>query len=382
MMAYLDNSATTRPCNECLKAVSNMLENNWGNPSSLHNLGINAMKEVILARSIIADSLDVSKDEIIFTSGGTEANNMALFGAVKARKRLGKRIVTTAIEHESVLQCAQQLEKEGFEVIYLKPDKYGNISKEQLFDAVNKDTILVSMMYINNEIGSVLPVQSIARAVKKADSPALIHIDCVQAYGKINISPKKIGADLITISAHKVHGPKGIGALYINKDSNLTDQNFAKTFGGEQEKKFRPGTESSPLIAGFAAAVKEITITANQKSHIKELNTYAKTMLSQIDGITFNSPDNASDYIINLYVPTFMRSQTIIQELSANYNVFVSNGSACAKGKRSHVLTSMGLSNESIDKSIRISFSKYNTKEDIDQLVNALEDLIKKHPRS
>lgn len=359
-----------------------MLENNWGNPSSLHNLGINAMKEVILARSIIADSLDVSKDEIIFTSGGTEANNMALFGAVKARKRLGKRIVTTAIEHESVLQCAQQLEKEGFEVIYLKPDKYGNISKEQLFDAVNKDTILVSMMYINNEIGSVLPVQSIARAVKKADSPALIHIDCVQAYGKININPKKIGADLITISAHKVHGPKGIGALYINKDSNLTDQNFAKTFGGEQEKKFRPGTESSPLIAGFAAAVKEITITANQKSHIKELNTYAKTMLSQIDGITFNSPDNASDYIINLYVPTFMRSQTIIQELSANYNVFVSNGSACAKGKRSHVLTSMGLNNEIIDKSIRISFSKYNTKEDIDQLVNALEDLIKKHPRS
>lgn len=382
MMAYLDNSATTRPCNECLKAVSNMLENNWGNPSSLHNLGINAMKEVILARSIIADSLDVSKDEIIFTSGGTEANNMALFGAVKARKRLGKRIVTTAIEHESVMQCAQQLEKEGFEVIYLKPDKYGNISKEQLFDAVNKDTILVSMMYINNEIGSVLPVQSIARAVKKADSPALIHIDCVQAYGKINISPKKIGADLITISAHKVHGPKGIGALYINKDSNLTDQNFAKTFGGEQEKKFRPGTESSPLIAGFAAAVKEITITANQKSHIKELNTYAKTMLSQIDGITFNSPDNASDYIINLYVPTFMRSQTIIQELSANYNVFVSNGSACAKGKRSHVLTSMGLNNEIIDKSIRISFSKYNTKKDIDQLVNALEDLIEKHPRS
>lgn len=382
MMAYLDNSATTRPCNECLKAISNMLENNWGNPSSLHNLGINAMKEVILARSIIADSLDVSKDEIIFTSGGTEANNMALFGAVKARKRLGKRIVTTAIEHESVLQCAQQLEKEGFEVIYLKPDKYGNISKEQLFDAVNKDTILVSMMYINNEIGSVLPVQSIARAVKKADSPALIHIDCVQAYGKININPKKIGADLITISAHKVHGPKGIGALYINKDSNLTDQNFAKTFGGEQEKKFRPGTESSPLIAGFAAAVKEITITANQKSYIKELNTYAKTMLSQIDGITFNSPDNASDYIINLYVPTFMRSQTIIQELSANYNIFVSNGSACAKGKRSHVLTSMGLNNEIIDKSIRISFSKYNTKEDIDQLVNALEDLIKKHPRS
>lgn len=382
MTAYLDNSATTMPCDECVDAVTNMLKNKWGNPSSLHRLGIDAMTEIIRARSAVAESLGVKSEEIIFTSGGTEANNLALFGAVKARKRLGNRIVTTAIEHESVLQSAQELEKQGFEVIYLKPDKYGNITKEQLFDAVNKDTILVSMMYINNEVGTVMPVDSIRRAVKRADSPALIHIDCVQAYGKISIHAKKLGADLITVSAHKIHGPKGVGALYVNKDANLTDQNFARTFGGEQEKKIRPGTESAPLIAGFGAAVQALSAVAEQQNHIKALNTYARQQLAQIDGLRFNNEKSASPYIINIYIPTFMRSQTILQELSANYNVYVSNGSACAKGKKSHVLTAMGLDDETLDKSIRVSFCRYNTKEDIDLLVNALKELIKKHPRS
>lgn len=380
MMSYLDNSATTKPCKECVEAVANMLQNNWGNPSSLHNLGIDAMKEVITARTYIADSLGVNREEIVFTSGGTEANNLALFGAVNARKRLGNRIVTTAIEHESVLQSAQELEKQGFEVIYLKPDKYGNITKEQLFDAVNNDTILVSMMYINNEVGTVMPVDQIRRAVKKAASPALIHVDCVQAYGKIPIHAKKLGADLITVSAHKIHGPKGIGALYINKESNLTNQNFARTFGGEQEKKIRPGTESAPLIAGFGAAVKAFPPIAEQTAKIKELNTYARQQLKKIDGVKFNNDEYASPYIINIYVPTFMRSQTILQELSANYNVYVSNGSACAKGKKSHVLTAMGLDDEALDKSIRISFCRDNTEEDINLLVSALTDLINKHP--
>ena len=199
MTAYFDNSATTKPCRECVDAVTNMLENNWGNPSSLHNMGIDAMKEIILARTAVAESLGADRDEIVFTSGGTEANNLALFGAVKARKRLGKRIVTTAIEHESVLQSAQQLEREGFEVVYLMPDKSGNITKEQLFDAVNSDTILVSMMYVNNEVGSVMPVDSIKRAVKRAGAPALIHVDCVQAYGKMPINAKRLGDDLITV---------------------------------------------------------------------------------------------------------------------------------------------------------------------------------------
>lgn len=382
MTAYLDNSATTKPCSECVKAVENMLVNNWGNPSSLHSLGIDAMKEVILARKAVAESLGAEKDEIIFTCGGTQANNIAIFGAVKAKKRLGKRIVTTAIEHESVLQSVQELEKQGYEAIYLMPDSKGVITKEQVFEAVNKDTILVTMMYVNNEVGTVMPVDVLKRAVKKAGSPALIHIDCVQAYGKTPINVKKLGADLVTVSAHKIHGPKGVGALYVSRDANLKDQNFATVFGGEQEKRIRPGTEPSPLIAGFGEAVKAFQKAENQNSKIKELNLYAREKLGEIEGVIFNNDESSSPYIINMYVPTFMRSQTILQELSANYNVYVSNGSACAKGKKSHVLTAMGLSDEIVDKSIRISFSRYNEKQDIDLLVSALKELIEKHPRS
>lgn len=380
MTAYLDNSATTKPSKACVDAINKMLTESWGNPSSLHALGVSSAKEIILARSAVAESLGAEKEEIYFTSGGTEANNLALFGAVKAKKRLGNRIVTTAIEHESVLQSAQELEKQDFEVIYIQPDKYGFISEEQIKEAVNDKTILVSIMYINNEAGSVMPVEKIRRIVTKAGSPALIHIDCVQAYGKIPINVKKLDADLVTVSAHKIHGPKGVGALYVNKAANLTNQNFARTFGGEQERKVRPGTEAAPLIAGFAAAVKELDLSKQQKDKIKELNAYAKAGLSEIDGIKFNSSENASPYIINIYVPTFMRSQTILQELSSNYNVYVSNGSACAKGKKSHVLSAMGLSNEALDKSIRISFSRYNTKEEVDLFVNALKELIEKHP--
>lgn len=381
MSAYLDNSATTKPCEECVNAVWHMLTDNYGNPSSLHKLGIDAMKEIILARSSVAEALGADREEIVFTSGATEANNTALFGAVKAKRRLGNRIVTTAIEHESVLQTAQELEKQGFEVIYLKPDKNGNISEKQLFEAVNDKTILVSMMYINNEVGTIMPVASISKAVKKANAPALIHIDCVQAFGKVSVNPKKLGADLISITAHKIHGPKGIGALYINKSSHLTAQNFALVFGGEQEKKIRPGTECSPLIAGFGAAVRALPDIKEQGEKIKKLNEYARRRLGEIDGVVFNNDESASPYIISLYVPTFMRSQTVLQELSANYGVYVSNGSACAKGKKSHVLTAMGLSDEIIDKSIRISFSRNSTEEEVDELCDALEDLIKKHPK-
>lgn len=381
MSVYLDNSATTKPCPECVEAVTKMLTDCYGNPSSLHALGIDAMKEILLARQAVADSLGVQREEIIFTSGGTEANNMALFGAVKARKRLGNKIVTTAIEHESVLQSAQELEKQGFEVVYLRPDSRGNITSRQISDAVDANTILVSVMYVNNEVGTVLPVRDIPRAVKRANSPALIHIDCVQAYGKMNINAKKLGADLLTVSAHKIHGPKGVGALYISKDAHLTDQNFARTFGGEQEKRLRPGTESAPLISGFGAAVRAMDLSPGQKRKSAELNAYMREKLSAIDGVVINNDENASPYILNLYVPTFMRSQTVLQELSAKYGVYVSNGSACAKGKKSHVLTAMGLSDEIIDRSIRVSFSRYNELSDADAFVRALKELIARHPK-
>lgn len=378
MAVYLDNSATTKPCKEATAAIINALEENYGNPSSLHNIGIKAAKAVIKARQNIADMLSCDKDEILFTSGGTEANNLAVFGAAYANKRKGNRIVTTAIEHESVMQSIDKLEEEGFEVIRLIPDRFGNISLTDLADAINEKTILVSMMYINNEIGSILPVEKIKKLVLKAGAPALIHTDCVQAFGKTEVKPKKLGADLVTITAHKIHGPKGVGALYIKKGVRI----LPRIFGGEQEKKIRPGTEASPLIMGFGAAVTAIPDLREQCSNITELNNYAKSKLKGIDGIIINSGDNASPYIINIYIPTFMRSQTVLQELSANYGICVSNGSACARGKKSHVLSAMKLSSEIIDKSIRISFSRYNTKEDIRLLIDALKDIINKHPRT
>lgn len=378
MAVYLDNSATTKPCKEATAAVLNALEENYGNPSSLHNIGIEAAKAVIRARQSIADMLACEKDEIFFTSGGTEANNLAVFGAAYANRRKGNRIVTTAIEHESVMQSIDRLEEEGFEVIRLMPDKSGNISLRDLAEAINEKTILVSMMYINNEVGSVLPVEKIKKLVLKAGAPALIHTDCVQAFGKTEVKPKKLGADLVTITAHKIHGPKGVGALYIKKGVRI----LPRTFGGEQEKKIRPGTEASPLIMGFGAAVAALPDLKEQSRKITELNSYAKSKLKETDGIIINSGDEASPYIINLYIPTFMRSQTVLQELSANYGICVSNGSACAKGKKSHVLSAMKLSSEIIDKSIRISFSRYNTKEDINRLIDALKDIINKHPRT
>lgn len=378
MAVYLDNSATTKPCSESVEAVSKMMTENFGNPSSLHNPGIEAMKAVISARQNVANALGCEKEEVFFTSGGTEANNLAVFGAAYAGKRRGKRIVTTEIEHESVMQSIDALESEGFEIVRLKPDNAGKISVSDMADAINEGTILVSMMYINNEVGSVLPVDKIKKLVQMKNAPALIHIDCVQAFGKIAVRPKKLGADLVTVSAHKIHGPKGCGALYIRKGVNI----IPRSYGGEQEMRIRPGTEASPLIAGFGAAVDAFGDLNEQSCHIKELNLYAKEKLRNIDGITFNSGDDASPYIINIYIPTFMRSQTVIQELSANYGVYVSNGSACAKGKKSHVLSAMKLSPEIIDKSIRISFSRYNTKEDIDILSNAITSLINKHPRT
>ncbi len=377
MAVYLDNSATTKPCSEASAAILNMLEENYGNPSSLHKLGINATKTLLKARQSIADFMCCERDEIFFTSGGTEANNLAVFGAAAANRRLGNRIVTTAIEHESVLNSVNELEKQGFEVIRLMPDRQGHISPADAAAAINDKTILVSMMYINNEVGSVLPVEKIKALVNRSGAPALIHSDCVQAFGKVDVKPKKLGADLITISAHKIHGPKGCGALYIRRGARIVP----RTFGGEQEKKIRPGTEASPLIAGFGAAVDALHDIKQQSMKIKELNAYAVEKLSGIEGIRFNSAPDASPYIINLYIPTFMRSQTILQELSGNNEIYVSSGSACAKGKQSHVLTAMRLSDEIKDKSIRISFSRYNTKADIDEFCGALAELIQKHPR-
>ena len=375
-MAYLDNSATTKPDKAVADKIYEMLTVNFGNPSSFHKEGLNANLELIAAREKIANALSCESEEVYFTSGGTEANNLAILGAAEAGKRKGKRIVTTAIEHESVLQSVDELEKQGFEVVRLMPDKQGRITEQQVFDAVNSDTILVSMMYVNNEVGSVMPVKSIKKAVKRANAPALIHIDCVQAFGKLEVKPSKLGADLVTVTAHKIHGPKGVGALYVKKGTRI----LPRVFGGEQEKKLRPGTEAIPLIAGFGVAADLIPDLKKQSEKIKEINAYAKEGLLTVPGVKINSGDDASDYIINLFVPTFMTSQTVVQHLSSKYGVYVSNGSACAKGKRSHVLTAMKLDDKIIEKSIRVSFSRTTTKGDIDEFVNAIRETVAQYP--
>lgn len=366
MEHYLDNSATTMVSQAAAQKALELMCENYGNPASLHSMGIRAEEELEKARNCISKALGCRNDEIFFTSGGTEANNTVVFGAAKALKRRGNKIVTSSIEHSSVLEAMKELEEQNFQVIYLSPDKNGVITTEKILNAVDDNTILVSIMTANNETGAVNDISKIRKIVNDNNSPALIHTDAVQAFGKININVRKLDVDLMTVSAHKVHGPKGIGALYIKKGKRISPLHF----GGEQEKKIRPGTEALPLAGAFGVAVSQFDIQKNYEK-IKELNLYAKEKLSAIEGVTFNSSENALPYIINISVKG-IRSETMLHFLAQN-GVYVSSGSACAKGKPSYVLSSMGLSKDSADSALRISFSKYNTAEDIDALCNYIQ---------
>lgn len=363
---YLDNSATTRVSPLAAKKALWLMTECYGNPSSLHTKGMLAEQELINARKIIADSIKAKETEIYFTSGGTEANNTAIFGTAKSKIRQGKKIVTTAIEHSSVLEACEALEKQGYDVVYLTPNEEGIVTAEAIDNAVDSDTILVSVMAVNNETGAVMPIEHISKIIRSKKSNALFHTDMVQAYGKIHIKASKIGADLISLSAHKVHAPKGAGALYIKSGVRISPLHF----GGEQEKKLRPGTEALPLIGAFGCAVSEFDIDKNMQ-YVKELNDYAKEKLLSLDGVYLNSPKNALPYVLNISV-SGIRSETMLHHLEAS-DIFVSSGSACAKGKKSHVLTALGLSPKRADSAIRISFSKLNTKEDIDALYKAVK---------
>ena len=375
MKHYLDNSATTQVSNTAAQKALDIMCNIYGNPSSLHTMGIEAEKELETARSIITKTIGCECDELFFTSGGTEANNTAILGTVKALKRRGNKIVTSAIEHSSIMESMAYLENEGFQVTYLTPDENGVIPMDKIKEAVDDKTILVSVMMANNEVGSINDIAKIRKIVTAKKSPALIHTDAVQAFGKLNIKVKKLDVDLMTISSHKIHGPKGVGALYIKKGKRILPIHF----GGEQEKKIRPGTEALPLIGAFGVAVSELEIDKNYQL-VQELNDYAKAKLSSIDSVTLNSKDNALPYILNISVKG-IRSETMLHHLAQN-NVYVSSGSACAKGKPSHVLSAMGVSRDSADSALRISFSKLNTKDDIDALVEhiieGIENLAKK----
>ena len=362
---YLDNSATTAVCKAAADKALYMMTDNYGNPSSLHKMGIRAEEEVEKAREIIAGSLSVDSREIIFTSGGTEANNTAVFGAAQALRRRGDRVIVSAVEHPSVHESAKRLSELGFDVHYAPVDKDGAVDIEALKALLNNKTILVSVMAVNNETGTIQPIERVSKLVHKLSPEALFHCDAVQAYCKMPLKPQKYGVDLMTVSAHKIHGAKGAGALYIRSGARISPL----LYGGEQQKKLRPGTESSPLIAAFGAAAAEADIQTDS-GYIRELSSYALGLLRQTDGISINSPADALPYIINISAEG-IRSETMLHHLEST-GVYISSSSACAKGKRSYVLEAMGLSDSRIDSSLRISFSKYNTKEDIDALTAGL----------
>lgn len=368
MEIYLDNSATTRICSEAAEKMIYIINNVYGNPSSLHSKGLEAEHEITAARRAVAYSLGVSDKEIFFTSGGTEANNLAVFGAARARRRRGNKIVTTAVEHSSVFESCKALENEGFEVEYLTPGEDGCISEKQLFDAIDENTVLVTVMLVNNETGAIFPVECIRKIVEEKNSPALIHCDAVQAYGKTAVKPYKIGCDLLTVSAHKIHGPKGSGALFVKKGV------FIKPiiYGGEQEMKLRPGTEALPLICGFGAAAASIGDVRENYLRMWKLRDYAARKLLAIGGVRLNSPANSLPCILNVSA-VGVRSETMLHFLEKK-NIYISSGSACAKGKKSHVLSAMGLPEERQDSALRISFSKYSTEEEIDELARAIEE--------
>lgn len=364
---YLDNSATTKVCDESAEKIFEMLTLKYGNPSSLHSKGIEAENEIKKSREIISDYLNCNNDEVFFTSGGTESNNLAIFGAAKALKRSGNKIVTTAIEHPSVIEPVKELSRLGFETVFIKPDKNGFIPEEKLYNNIDDRTILISMMIVNNEVGTIQNLNSLKKIIKVKKSPALLHMDAVQGFGKMSIKPSKIGVDLATFSAHKIHGAKGVGGLYVSKNARI----LPILFGGMQEKSLRPGTESAALIAGFGAAVRSLPDVNKEYNYILELNLYLRNKLKEIKEVVINSTDDALPYILNFSV-CGIKSETMLHYLSS-YGVYVSSGSACSKGKKSHVLLSMGLDDNIIDSSIRVSFSRFNNKNDVDILINVLK---------
>ena len=374
-MVYLDNSATTKPSKRAIEYTNDALAQNWGNPSSLHSVGIQAEMLINDARECIAKSIGAEDSEIIFTGSGTEANNTAIMAALY-KKGQGNKVITTAIEHPSVLETVKRLEENGFEVVRLGVNSEGIIDLKQLEAELNTKTVLVSIMLVNNEIGSIQPVSEAARLIKRLAPRALLHTDAVQGYGKIPISVKELGVDLLTASGHKIHGPKGIGFLYCKKVVSI------KPFitGGGQEKGMRSGTEPVPLIAGLMGAAQELGDIKKNYAKAKELWDYAANSFKNSGIAQINSPISACPYILNISVEGY-RSETLLHFLEAR-RIYVSSGSACAKGEQSHVLAQIGLDRKRSDSALRLSFSKDNNKEDIDLCISALEEAVKKLRRS
>ena len=376
ILVYLDNAATTKPCEQACEAVMKGLET-FGNPSSLHRAGLEAELLVSEARECVADALGCSADEIYFTSGATESNNTAVFGAFKAQGKRKHRAVTTTVEHPAVAKPFDELEKLGCEVIRVSPDESGRFSAKDIFDAVNDDTFLVSAMLVNNETGAVLPVQKAFSMIKKKYPSVITHCDCVQGFMKTPVSVKKLCADMISVSGHKIYAPKGIGALYIRKGLHIP----AYLLGGGQEKGMRSGTESVPLICGFGAAVKMLkdNIPANL-AKVRELESYLFEKCRENGEITVNySGEDKLPYVNSISVND-LKSEVLLHFLEER-EVYVSSGSACSKGKKSGVLQEFKIPTRDLDTTIRVSFSVNSQKSDVDAFIAAVEEAQKKLAR-
>ena len=367
-MIYLDNSATTKPCPEAAAAITKALTETWGNPSALYGFGIDAARELRAARHTVAAAMGAESDRVFFTSGGTEADNWAVFGTVKRMGKRGRHIVTTAIEHDAILNCMKELEARGFEVTYLQPDALGRVSPNALKAALRKDTILVSVMMVNNEVGSVMPIAQMAKLTHKLCPDAIFHTDAVQGFLKVPFAAKTLGADLISVSSHKVHGPKGCGALYISPRL----KSFPPLLlGGGQEGGYRSGTEGTPAVFGFAAACAAVSTSFREDTaRERALLDDAVSRLSGLDGLVINGAHEAP-HILSLAVPGVPTQNTI--NILQDHGICVSAGSACAKGHRSHVLQAMNLPPEIMDGSFRISLCRENTAEELNSLIEVLQ---------
>ena len=369
MQVYADNAATTRMSDKAVAAMTPYFQQFYGNPSSLHTVGQQAAEALADARRRVADCLGCSFKEITFTSGGSEADNQAIVSAARIGERKGKKhIISTAFEHHAVLHTCAALEKEGFEVVYVQPEADGNIPKEKFDAAVDAKTILVSVMAVNNETGVLLPLKDIAGMIKRKKAPALFHTDAVQGFCKIPLQPKKLGVDLISVSGHKVHAPKGVGALYVKSGVRI----LPHSFGGGQEKNLRPGTEGVPQICAFGEAVKHMMTEKEALTHVKAVQAHLIERLKAMPEVVLNSPENALPYIVNLSAGR-VRAETMLHFL-AERNIFVSSGSACGKAKPSHVLSAMQLPKERVETSLRISLSTENTAEEMDAFADALKE--------
>ena len=372
MESYLDNSATTRVYPEVADIVVKLMTEDYGNPSSLHRKGVDAEHYIKNSTKIIADSLRCQMDEIIYTSGGTESNNMAIIGTALAKRRKGKHIVVSAIEHASVLEVMKFLEKEGFEVTYIGTDEKGVVDPQDFKDAVREDTILVSCMMINNEIGALQPVAEIAKLCKKKNSDVIIHSDCIQAYGKVSIIPQKMGIDLMSVSGHKIHGPKGSGFLYVKKGTLLRPI----IYGGGQQKGMRSGTQNVPAIAGLAKAV-EITFKDFDKKieYITSLRDRLRSELTKIEDVYDNTGEAC--HIASLSFKG-VRAEVMLHTLE-DKGVYVSSGSACSSNsakKLSGVLNAIGLDKELLESTLRFSFGDMNTIEEVDYAISVVKEIL------